>query len=290
MNFVLPIIILLLIIFLAVVNKRYENFLTDDIIDIVSNYKSCLLIPTIKNNYKNNSCSILSEQECAPCSQECKWENNMCSQKNLQNNNLQPYPKNDSSSYPETNLSYPVSNLSEYPENDYIKCSSCSLDERPCGKCNNCGWCISGTIDNQDGNCVKPVNGKRPSNCNIDWVYEGKDYGPSSDIKPVSKCYMGTNKFVSTINYPGYNSYGCDLYNAYKKCTECSKSNKCFGMTAGSEGTGYGCIPCTGSQTKANCLAPPDEGGAGCPGISIYDKTPLDPEINNNIVCRKIPS
>ena len=53
MNFVLPIIILLLIIFLAVVNKRYENFLTDDIIDIVSNYKSCLLIPTIKNNYNH---------------------------------------------------------------------------------------------------------------------------------------------------------------------------------------------------------------------------------------------
>ena len=79
------------------------------------------------------------------------------------------------------------------------------------------------------------------------------------------------------------------LYNAYKKCTECSKSNKCFGLTAGPEGNGYGCIPCTGSQTKANCLAPPDEGGAGCPGISIYDKIPLNPETNNNRVCKRIP-
>ena len=281
MKFVLPIIILLLVIFLAVVNKRYENFLTDDIIDIVSNYKSCLLTPKIKNNYKNNYCSILSEQECAPCSTECKWENNMCLQKISGNN--------DSPSYPESNLLYPVSDLSSYPKSNYKKCSTCSLDERPCGNCNNCGWCISGSIDNQDGNCVKSVDGTRPSNCNIDWVYEGKAYGPSGNIQPARKCFMGTDKLVSTIDYPEYNSYGCDLYNAYKKCTECSKSNKCFGLTAGPEGNGYGCIPCTGSQTKANCLAPPDEGGAGCPGISIYDKIPLNPETNNNRVCKRIP-
>ena len=266
MKFILQIIILLLVIFLAIVNKRYENFLTDDMIKILSSYKYCLLTPEIKNNYNNNYCSILSEKECVPCSAECKLQNNICLQNKPGNSDLSPYPK-----------SY------------YKKCSSCEQGEIPCGNCNNCGWCISGSIDNQDGNCVKTVNGTRPSNCNIDWVYEGKSYGPSGNIKPARKCFMGTNRLVSTNDYPGYNSYGCDLYNAYKKCQECSKSNKCFGLTAGPEGTGYACVQCTGSQKKANCLAPPDEGGAGCPGKRNNDKIPLNPDKNNNRICRNIP-
>ena len=79
----LPIIILIAVIFLAVINNKYETFLIQDIRDILDKNPPCLLTPQIKTYYSGmnkDPCSLLSQTVCKMCNKrgECKWTGNKC--------------------------------------------------------------------------------------------------------------------------------------------------------------------------------------------------------------------
>lgn len=269
----------------------YETFLIDEIKNILRTNPPCLLTDKIKKYYDENNqdyCSLLSEDICDKSDgicNDCEWSNNKCIKKYQPDPQPDPNPKPTPSPPSDCLDGCKFTNSRGEKQcyakdrNDFDSCGSDAPwgDEKTCNSCPNCKWCISSDYDTS---CVSSRTRNFCSKCPNS--RECKHVNPPSNIPPNNNvCYMSLDRSLdNTTNSDRnmeYRKYGCNLYDAYQKCQECAKEQKCFGLIAGG---GYGCVGCAGTPSF-DCLANPLDGGAGCPGRH----EPIDPAIHGFSVC-----